>query len=189
MALSSQWDFGIPSAPLEIPKCRVLVLPCFCSSDPLWNSHLLYQPNQSLLCQNTCLELSPTTDCTETSRSVMNRKTERNFFTPLIPWSMAVCYGQSWPLLCSKHHLAESPLKEEIIHPISSHNQSITSSCSPGTGELVFIAHQLTEELVWAALGKRGCGKAQWRAKSQGDCHTLLHIIWDISPCNLLLYQ
>lgn len=27
---------------------RVLVLPCFCSSEPLWSSHLLYHSNQSL---------------------------------------------------------------------------------------------------------------------------------------------
>lgn len=86
----------------------------------------------------------------------MNSKTERNFFTSHIPWSMAVFCGRSWPLLCSKHHLAEPPLKEEITHPVSSHNQSTTSSCSPGTGRLVFIAHQLTEELLWAAFGERG---------------------------------
>lgn len=60
---------------------RVLVLLCFCSSEPFWSSHLLYQSNQSLLCQNTRLELSPTTDYTESSRSVMNSKTERPFFT------------------------------------------------------------------------------------------------------------
>lgn len=106
------------------------------------------------------LGVSLTTDYTETSRSVINSRTERTFFTSHVPWSVAVFCGQSWPLLCSKYRSAESPLKEEIIHPISSQNQSITALFSPGILKLVFIAYHLTEELVWAALGeKRAVGR------------------------------